>query len=466
MSTHKTDGSSEAYMRALTRARVADIEYYLGSDWIDYQVQKQTGELTDSDFDPRHGTCGKLDNGGHFGVLKAPSDYEPPTKLEPGAFIIDRIVYITLEGVVGMVNKYILGNNNNNYEIKFDDSYSAIDYEFDTGRLWSPCPTRVLIPYAKNTPENEYGGRMNCQAFIKRNSEAYENFRVDNPKVGARGILIGRDVFREIINNLDSNAASEDASTEETEKADSSLNLIDFFKKIFAVIRENTGGDWNFTLERSEGDLDSNGKKFPGAIWIVNKNSPVKGDPITPLILSPTSGKNGVRDMSMEGSVPEDIRAQAFGGSPQVTRSQKSIEVIVAERRKLETEINAELAELKRLNRFARAALHLGNYDSEATAAAKGIVKRIVNAMSVEDTVKKNKLIEPTPYPLKLKLVIDGIEGFRFGDTVTSDYLPDRYNKPNKDGTRVVFTITKYTHEFKDNDWSTSIESVCRMAGD
>ena len=38
MTAQKAEGSSEAYMRALTRAKVADIEYYLGSDWIDYQV--------------------------------------------------------------------------------------------------------------------------------------------------------------------------------------------------------------------------------------------------------------------------------------------------------------------------------------------------------------------------------------------------------------------------------------------
>jgi len=128
------------------------------------------------------------------------------------------------------------------------------------------------------------------------------------------------------------------------------------------------------------------------------------------------------------------------------------------------TKINNEIVKLKEENKRARIKLHLGNYDSDATIAAKGIVKRLVNALTVTDTVEKNKLLEPTPYPLKLSLTVDGIEGFRFGDTISSDYLPSRYTKT--EGIRIVFTVIKYTHEIKGNDWSTNVESMCRMVGD
>tara|TARA_R110002012_G_scaffold240232_1_gene414399 strand:- start:1102 stop:2952 length:1851 start_codon:yes stop_codon:yes gene_type:complete len=429
-------------------------------DYIDYQVQKQTDELNTSKwFNPEHGTCGRLDDGGHYGVLKAPDDYEPPTKLAVGKWCLDRIVYISLEGIIAMVNGYILSENDNKYEIQFKDEYSSVDYQYPAGKIWSPAPSRILIPYAKGTRENRYGVTMNCDAFAAKNSKAYDEFRVD--AVGAKGILIGRDVLREIVNSLDTKVMNEDSSTEESQKSNSSLKLEDFFKKIFAAIRENTGGDWNFCLEREDSKI-ANNNKIP--IWIVNKNSPFKGDPVTPLVLNPVSGKNGVRDMSMAGSVPKDIQAQAFGGAPNVTREQKSIQVITDERRKLEIEINAEIAEIRSKTHQVRRSLHLGSYDSDATAAAKGIIKRLVNAQTVEESVKKNKLMEPTPYPLKLSLQIDGIEGFRFGDTISSNYLPSRYTKNS--GVRVVFTITKYTHTFKGNDWSTSIESVCRMVGE
>lgn len=430
-------------------------------DYIDWQVQKLTGELnTSAYFNPSNGTCGKLEGlDGHFGVLTAPKDYDPPTKMGVGKWASDRIIYITLEGIVSIINKFILKPNKRNYKIKFDDDYSAIDYQFPAGKVWSPSPSKVLIPYVKGTQENRYGSTFSCDSFAAKNSTVYNQFRVD--AVGIKGVLIGRDVLKEIANSLDEKAASEDDTTEETEKANSSLNLIDFFKKIFASIRENTGGDWNFSIEiddkkREEGD------EIP--LWIVNKNSPEKAAGVFPLKLDPRSGRNGVREMSIEGSVPKSIQASAFGGSPNVTREQKSADVLREELEAKNLVIEKEIEKLKTENQFARFKLHLGNYDSDATTAAKGIVKRLVTALTVKASVEKNKLLEPTPYPLKLSLTVDGIEGFSFGDTISSDYLPDRYTKT--EGVRIVFTVTKYTHEFKGNDWTTSVESMCRMVGD
>ena len=374
---------------------------------------------------------------------------------------------VTLESIVGAINKYILKNNENGYQIKFDDAYSAINLTFEAGRIFSPEPFNVLFAYNKGIDENFYGAKnanendtINCDVFYKRNISAFNNFRIDQN--GAKGILISRDMLRSIQNTFNSKALNEDESTEDTEKADATINLNEFFKKIFAVIRDCSGGDWNFSLEKTEGDLDSEDKKHPGAIWIVNKNSPVKGT-VKPLMLSPVSGQNGVRDMSLSGQVPKDIQAQAFGGAPTVTKEQIAADTIAGKptpQKKIQDEIEKLKEELPK----AKKDLNDDSYSADSVTAAKGLIKRLVNALSVEDWGKKNKLLEPTPYPLKLTLTIDGIEGFRFGDTITSDYLPSRYTK--NVGVRTVFTITKYTHTIKGNDWSTQIETVCRLVKD
>ena len=65
------------------------------------------------------------------------------------------------------------------------------------------------------------------------------------------------------------------------------------------------------------------------------------------------------------------------------------------------------------------------------------------------------------PFPLKFSATMDGIEGFTFGDLVTSTYLPSRYRKTS--GQRPIFTVTNYTHNFKGGDWTTSIEAIMRL---
>ena len=59
--------------------------------------------------------------------------------------------------------------------------------------------------------------------------------------------------------------------------------------------------------------------------------------------------------------------------------------------------------------------------------------------------------------PLNLSVTLDGINGFRFGDVVTTDYMLPRYEDT------VVFTVTKVNHTISGQDWTTQIETVCRM---
>ena len=65
--------------------------------------------------------------------------------------------------------------------------------------------------------------------------------------------------------------------------------------------------------------------------------------------------------------------------------------------------------------------------------------------------------------PLKFGVTIDGINGFKFGDVITTTYLPTKY-KTDIGGFRAVFTITKVNHSISGNDWTTTLETVCRLS--
>lgn len=457
-------------------------------DYIDYVVQQKTGEANNWDFDPDHGFCAKLPDGGHCGIIVAPDEYEPTTQINPGKNIKDRIVYITLESLVAIVNKYILAGNENNYQIKFNNTYSAIDIVFPAGRIFSPSPYKTLFPYVKGTLENHYYPQIltaqgykstegnpfiSCESFANFDSDIYEEFRIDKNvlPVGVRaaggvttgspkGILLSRDVLREIQSTFDQSALNEDQSTEDTEKANAKIDLASFFKKVFAVIRDNSGGDWSLTLDVDE-DLND------GTIWIVNKKAPVK-ETVRPLVLSPTGGVNGVRELKLSGAVPQDIQAEAFGGAPSTQKVAKDIIAgtydIEAELQRAEFEFQESVTRLRKEVPEAQAKINFLEYSLDSVTAAKTLIKELVETLSPDGLAERNKILEPTPYPLEVEIVVDGTEGFRFGDTITSDYLPSRYRLET--GARVVFTVTQYTHTIKGNDWQTSLSCISRIVKD
>ena len=65
-----------------------------------------------------------------------------------------------------------------------------------------------------------------------------------------------------------------------------------------------------------------------------------------------------------------------------------------------------------------------------------------------------------TIIPVDFSCVLDGIEGFIFGNTITCNYLPSAYKKMSPKG---CFTIMKVEHNISGNDWTTSISTVFRL---
>lgn len=63
-------------------------------------------------------------------------------------------------------------------------------------------------------------------------------------------------------------------------------------------------------------------------------------------------------------------------------------------------------------------------------------------------------------YPIDLTLTIDGIMGFKFGDTISCLAIPARYNAAPWN---VVFTITKINHKIDSSGWTTTLNTKARV---
>jgi hypothetical protein len=53
---------------------------------------------------------------------------------------------------------------------------------------------------------------------------------------------------------------------------------------------------------------------------------------------------------------------------------------------------------------------------------------------------------------------LDGIEGFTFGNAITTNYLPAQYKRGD-----IAFTVTTVEHNISGGDWTTTLNTVCRF---
>jgi hypothetical protein len=61
-------------------------------------------------------------------------------------------------------------------------------------------------------------------------------------------------------------------------------------------------------------------------------------------------------------------------------------------------------------------------------------------------------------FPIKLKLKLDGIHGFKFGNYITTNWLPNGYSSKN-----CYFQIIKVSHTISNNDWYTELDAMYRV---
>ena len=415
-------------------------------DWLDHTVQKGLGQ-TGRGFSPGHGASAKTE-GGWVGALKAPDEYNPPSKIATGWFSADYIQYVSLGLIVSGINKHCLSGNADGYNLKFDSNYSKIKATHGGLRVWSPNPMDILFQNGgtyDDYHEKKSGAAGKNKGFISVKSFKSPPGKIDN---GPENIIFSRDLLRSIQKAFDDDAKGVDENTEENVKGRGEIRIDQLFKKLFAVILENSGGAHDFSLEHKDEGPDSKTD-----IYIVNRKSPSKGS-VTPLEIDPYSAKNGVRECTFSGELPKSLQAAAMSGHGD-SKTETVNQGLGAEG----TETKDEGQSLGQRSFEARGRIDSDEYAMSAVTSAQAVVKEIVESESIETQIAENQKLEPTPYPLKLNLVIDGTGGFRFGDVIKVTNLPDRYK-----GSNVVFTVNSYKHTIKGNDWSTSIETLMRFA--
>ena len=450
-------------------------------DYCQFLIMSNLSQGDSAGFNPINGASKKsvtTSEQSAVGALIAPEEFTPPgsmpTQNELGA---PRITYISLATVVDIINDYVINDNKKGYKIKFDNDYSAIKYDMAGKKIWSPNPHNLLFPYKNGTPENSYnkdGTTGASEDYITVDSfesmVALEDIAPETGYGTPGSILLSMNFLRELQESYESATKGEDANTEDIGdgRSNGRITLQSFFKKIFAVIREYSGGAWDLGLDRDvvkdEDDKSKDPMTGPNSdIYIVNRNAAMGSVPDA-VKLNPTNGKNGIREIAISCDIPKELQSRAMMGdvrSPEGEAAQTFVDLDPPDA-KIEAE-NEAAAELESRHKELRGRLMTDKMSADAVSAAKGLIRDIVNAVPVDDRIKSGMNMDPknVPFPLKFSATMDGIPDWKFGDVVTSTYLPKRYRSSK--ATKTVFTVTNYTHDFKGGDWTTSIEAIMRL---
>ena len=64
-------------------------------------------------------------------------------------------------------------------------------------------------------------------------------------------------------------------------------------------------------------------------------------------------------------------------------------------------------------------------------------------------------------FPISLSVKLDGIEGFYYGNPITTNWLPTGYSNKN-----CFFTVMKISHTIENNDWTTTLDTLYEIIQD
>jgi len=244
--------------------------------------------------------------------------------------------------------------------------------------------------------------------------------------------------------------------------------ILSFLKSLFRQLEINTGGiiDLQINPER-----DANGNIISIIISNLLGDPENLADTIRPFEIPMMTKGSIVRSMSIESKVPDAIVTEVAtltraGLSYGENTSEDSLDID-----KEEVDMRDLLDELKTLNdRWINVISSDGARNSSSTKKWNEKIKSIYRKMaSIQQTVTLNSdggflskynifNLKTAVFPIYLKLTLDGINGFLYGNAIKTNWLPKQYRD-----SRIYWTVTKIRHMIQNNDWTTELEAIYRV---
>lgn len=373
------------------------------------------------------------------------------------------VIYVSLETLVGIFNSEILpmycnttvltptGKDFAKLKIEFDD---VLSFGYIDPNIRSAYPTKILLMDPKLADyKNDAGDGKNFWEDAKDKSNIKTVVSSDGVrnKIDLKRIFIERSV---IISALSSAAKDMDAASKVDVRVnrDSSINVKDFFTKIFQEIKVATGERLSLTLSMHPEVFDGTGKKA-WSLYVFEETNGTGPEPKPVWEFDPINGDGTTRTFSIKS----DVGSQNFQNSQYHGPT-------------LDTEALHRADGVDDKVKKGRA----DNY-KKATDDIKGVLKTPGSlAASAFDEIhmqalatsfkalkdaegQKRKFNNVTFIGMGCDVEIDGLWGIYPGCGIWSTQMPQRYRD-----NYLYFGVMSTTHKFDGatSDWSTTFNGV------
>ena len=379
----------------------------------------------------------------------------------------------------------------NNKEILNNPRKASKDYPISAGpyvkNLRSADPSEIIFPSKENADYIEdsfFPVEMNgIKSRFEKNQKDEDYICNENSScklVNLGEILISVDLIIEIYNQL-------------KDKQDSPLQqtIGTFFERIFNRISLHSGGIYQlsfitkeFYMDPNNATSDEDAKKIRVSNIIVDTNWNGCSS-VDPYIFTPRFHHSLMHEFNMSSKLPNATQTAMYaGGRTKISQNVGSKDAFSSLQNRyfescgLPEEPDEDTNESgEEVNWDERLKIIIGLigqnginevYRGELQTLMKRL-KAYPDEFSGEDNVTKmaGSWIGKTTYPLEFSVTLDGISGFRFGNVVSSDWIPTKYQyKPEgaTDPTLIsVFVVTKVSHKIEGFKWTTTLETQNRF---
>ncbi len=339
--------------------------------------------------------------------------------------------YITLESIVNEIRRILVRQAKTGATIKCNNTVTVSPGVTNPNHLISANPRQIVFPGF-----NKYGDKHDFSfdgVLTMKSGDVLDSSK----------IMVSIDWLTTLLPSL---GEKEDAS----KAGDTSIAA--FLGKIFDSIYQNSGRRISLTLSNDPKSKD-------GKDWLVVDTNYAPGTGV--FVFNAFNAYSVARSISIDSKVPNEMATAAFvapgasSGYPAGTQFGKNVK-----KKKTVTlqDFETSLKEIKKLYDATEPATKDEPSNAGPTDANISSMQSILQGIFTQKPDGSGMSI---PYPLGFSITIDGVEGIVFGNTVTTTYLPKIYL--DKSGTKVVFTVTKVNQDITIDDWTTSIETVCRL---
>ena len=318
----------------------------------------------------------------------------------------------------------------------------------------SANPLECIFPYGANGAGNYYKfgrGYVGIETDVEEGYSAHGACSLFN--LGSGGV---EDVLfhRSALVSLVRKQGAQDQATEGEPEPIMFLTVQGFFEKIFAILKQNSGGAIDLALVLDPVQAQAGNANY---YIILNK----KNKESFPAAGTISKGMKGVLEINITSKVPSKAAAAAFAqNDPAGNRSSEAQKAGSLISSKAGASAGATYGTQTYGWQVSDAmfAAQGDNFKGNGVQELQSVLKKMVGGESPAATAKRGHMV----WPLELTLRLLGCHGWSFGDTLKYDKLPERYK--TNGSAKIGFTVTRAQQKFG-KEWETELTTVCRFIG-